>query len=477
MSQAKSYSALVVMMLFIIMSMTPLTGDTYGLEESTPYQADSIMKTSATRSVTDEWSSIYSGVDQDNIEEIVMHLSLNYPSRLWFSNKTPSPTLMGAWGYANETLFNYTAGKLAFDIRTDEMNLVAVMNGTNSERAPIIIAGTIASLEGQGANGYAASTAALLECARLLSTRSMTNDVMFVLSNAIPGGIGGEISGNTGLRALLDDLEDDRRRPAAIFWFSALLFDSEEPNADHIGLRADYPAVYLDGTKLVGYLAERATEVGSDISVGTDVDVISGADILWRHSGAFEAADRDIPAFCVAQRFSDPLLVTPDDVWSHPFYNYEIPVEAVGLVTSLVWLLGNMGGADELAMEDSILVPDMSMRLVSLALSAQSRLIVNVEWPDENQTVVARLLDDDNVTLVTRSDDDGDLTLWYDITTPSWYTLVFENQGDENLDLLTYRYFYYHDYDRDGMNDFDESEFGSDSLSADTDEDGLEDPT
>ncbi len=462
------------MLLFIIV-MAPLVEEPYELTDKTLYDPDSLMKTSATRSVVDVWKSIFNNIKQENIEDIVKTLSLNYSGRIWDSgSKEPSPVLSSAWDYANTTLSNFTAGEVTFRLVTDEKNLVAVMNGTASQRTPIIISGTIASLENQGANGYAASTAAVLECARLLSTVSMTNDVMFVLSNTILGGIGGETRGNVGLRALLDHLEDQRREPAAVFWLSALLFDSEEADGDHIGLRSDYPTLHLEATNLIGYMVERASEAGSEIGIGTDVDLIQGTDIIWLHSGAQEAAGRGIPSFCVAQRNGDPLLKTSDDVWNHPHYDYEMAVEAVGIVTSVVWLLGNMGGGDQLTMTGSIFVPDMRSRNTSLALAGQSLLIVNVDW-DENQTLVTRLVDDTGETVVTRWDDDGDLTLSYQISYPSWYTLVFENEGEENM-VVSYSYLFYYDYDRDGLNDYEESQFGTDSLCADTDGDGLDDP-
>lgn len=475
MSRVKSSSCLVVVMLFILASITPLIPAHARFAEN-PHVVDSWMRPSETLSVREEWSSLFSRVNQDNIENIILSLSFNYPDRRWLADSNePTEPLVEAWEYAETVLSDFTDGELSFQTVTLQENLIAVKNGYGPETAPIIIGGTIASLGNQGTNGFAASAAVVLECARLLHDIPLTNDVIFLLSNTIAGSPRGGTVGDAGLRALIAYLAQLRKEPAAVFWASALLYDSGEENGDHIGFRGEFPSLYVETNNLVAHLVQEAAEVGAETGVGTDVDVIQGADGLWERSGAFEASERGIPGFCFAQRYEDPILGTQYDVWNNASYNYEIPVEAVGLISSVVWQLGSMGGLFELVVEDSIVIPDMSWRNASLALSGKSPLIVNVTW-DVNQTVTVRLRNDDGEILATESDDDGNLTLAYTITVPTWYELIFQNEGEESLDPLTYRYTYYHDFDRDGMNDFEEGEFGSDSLSADTDFDGLEDP-
>jgi hypothetical protein len=424
----------------------------------------------ASFSVESIWDNIYNDVNPSNLQTIVRDISEDTPLRIWYPlDKEPSVPLAEAWEYVNNTLNSYTSGGMCFRFRTQQQNLVAIKYGIDSTLAPIVIVGTVSSGSSPGANAYAASTAAVLEIARILYSRSLTNDVYFVLVNTITSGYDSEEYGNQGVSELLDALETEYRKPAALFWLSLLLYESGDSYGDHVAMRGSYSSSYYKQNEFIADLAE----IASTLSGGDRVVQQGSTANLYIRSGAYEANERGIPAFVLSQYYLDGLAGSEFDKWDTGIYSYDLLEEAVGLVASLTTYLGILGKGQVPRFSKMVMVSAFDSETIWMPLTGESPLQVDIEWTG-GDSLTAELVSPGGVTLISATQSDGNITMNYGVTIAGLYGLVLINQ-EMVSSFVSYGYEYWQDYDCDTLNDEEEYTHGTDSLNADTDMDLLND--
>ena len=415
------------------------------------------------------WDSIYGAVSTSNLQTIVRDISEDTPLRIWYPmHKEPSDPLAEAWEYANNTLMSYTSGNMHFSLMTQQKNLVAIKRGTGSNLAPIVIVGTISSSYSPGANAWAASTAAVLEIARILYSRSLTNDVYFVLVNTITSGYSGG-DGNLGVSELLDELQVEYRRPVVLFWLSLLLYESVEVNGDMLAMRSSYTSSDYRQNEFLADLAE----IASALSGGDRVMRQGTSGSLWVRSGAFEANERGIPAFVLSQTYLDGLAGGDYDEWDAGAYSYDLLEEAVGLVASLTTYLGTLGRNQVPRFEGLIPVAAFDSETIWMPLTGESPLQVDIVWAGSISLTV-ELVSPGGVTIISTTQDDNNITMSPLVTEAGLYELVIINT-EMVSSFVSYSYEHWQDYDQDTLNDDEEYQFGTDGLNADTDMDLLDD--
>ena len=415
------------------------------------------------------WDNIYDAVSTSNLQTIVRDISEDTPLRIWYPiHKEPSDPLAEAWEYANNTLMAYTSGNMHFSLMTQQKNLVAIKRGTDSNLAPIVIVGTISSSYSPGANAWAASTAAVLEIARILYPHSLTNDVYFVLVNTITSGYGAD-DGNLGVSELLDELQVEYRKPVVLFWLSLLLYESVEVNGDMLAMRSSYmSSVYRQNE----FLADLA-EIASALSGGDRVmrQGISGS--LWVRSGAFEANERGIPAFVLSQTYLDSLAGGDFDEWDAGAYSYNLLEEAVGLVASLTTYLGSIGKGQIPRFEGLIPVAAFDSETIWMPLTGESPLHVDIVWAGSSSLTV-ELVSPGGVIIISTTQNDNNITMSPLVTEVGLYELVITNT-EMVSSFVSFSIEHWQDYDQDTLNDDEEYQLGTDGLNADTDMDLLDD--
>jgi hypothetical protein len=415
------------------------------------------------------WNSIYGAVSTTNLQTIVRDISEDTPHRIWYPmHKEPSDPLSDAWEYANSTLKSYTSGNMHFSLMTQQKNLVAIKQGTDSNLAPIVIVGTVASAYSPGANAFAASTAAVLEIARILYSYSLTNDVYFVLVNTITSGYGAN-DGNLGVSELLDELQVEYRKPVVLFWLSLLLYESAEENGDMVAMQSSYGGSVYRQNEFVADLAE----IASDLSGGDRVIPQGPSGYLWIRSGAYEANERGIPAFVLSQYYLDGLAGGEFDKWSAGAYSYGLLEEAVGLVASLTTYLGTLGKGQIPRFEGTIVVPAFNSETIWMPLTGESPLHVDIEWASSSSLTV-ELVSPGGVTIISTTQSDSNITMSPPVTEAGQYKLVIINT-EMGESYVSYSYEHWQDYDQDTLNDDEEYQLGTDGLNADTDMDLLDD--
>jgi hypothetical protein len=399
----------------------------------------------------------------------VQDISEDTPLRIWYPlHREPSPPLADAWEYANSTLKSYTSGNMYFRLMTRQKNLVAIKQGTDSNLAPIVIVGTVSSGFSPGANAFAASTAAVLEIARILYSLSLTNDVYFVLVNTITSGYGAN-DGNLGVSDLLDDLQIEYRRPAVLFWLSLLLYESTDENGNMLAMRSSYSSSVYRQNEFVADLAE----IASALSGGNRVVREGTSGSLWIRSGAYEANERDIPAFVLSQVYADGLAGGEFDEWDAGIYSYGLLEEAVGLVASLTAYLGTLGKGQVPRFEELVVVPAFSSRTIWMPLTGESPLQVDIEWAN-NGSLTVELVSPGGVTIISTTQSDNNITMNPLVTEAGLYELIIINTESVSSSV-SYSYEHWQDYDQDTLNDDEEYRFGIDCLNADSDMDLLDD--
>jgi hypothetical protein len=415
------------------------------------------------------WDSIYDSVSTINLQTIVRVISEDTPRRIWYPmHKEPSEPLADAWEYANNTLMSYTSGNMHFSLMTQQKNLVAIRRGTNSNLAPIVIAGTVSSSYSPGANAWAASTAAVLEIARILYSRSLTNDVYFVLVNTITSGYGGG-DGNLGVSELLDELQVEYRKPVVLFWLSLLLYESAEANGDMLAMRSSYSNSVYGQNEFVADIAE----IASGLSGGNRVLPQGTYESLWIRSGAYEANERGIPAFVLSQIYPDGLAGGEFDEWNDETYSYGLLAEAVGLVASLTTYLGTLGKGQVPRFEGSIVVPAFGSKTIWMPLTGESPLQVGIEWAG-NSSLTVEIVSPGGVTIISTTQSDNNITMNPLVTEAGRYELVIINTEMVSTSV-SFSFEHWQDYDQDALNDDEEYQLGTDCLNADTDMDLLDD--
>ncbi len=433
-------------------------------QRAVPYRHSVV---SATTKVNNVWKSIFDDVSVDRIRTIVKDLSELYPQRVWYPlDRKPSDPLAGAWEYIDEAMRNATDNHIAFDRETVEETLVGVLHGTTDNRAPIIIAGTIASRYTAGANGFGASAAAVVETARLLYQYPLTNDVMFVLTNTITTGYGSGSSGNLGLRTFMNQLIDEGRRPAAIFWFSTLLHHEASSPAGLLFV-SNYHDSGFQNVDFMGEVAVRASYLAG-ARFTTKSPAPAGG---WTRTGAYDGTNAGVPSFVLSQPYY--YVPTDDDNWNNARYDYAQAAEAVGLVASLTWMLGNFGTGREIAFAGQMSIGTNYTEAGTMPLTGVSRLTLALGWTSGTQ-LAAHIVDPQGNDIGQGTSNSGSLVITADIQAPGIYTFQVTNTGNASA-IVDYSFSQYHDFDMDSLDDGTEYLFKSDAISPDTDADNLTD--
>ncbi|MFW9953996.1 MAG: hypothetical protein ACFFD3_05515 [Candidatus Thorarchaeota archaeon] len=417
------------------------------------------------------WDTVFSIVDETRTENLVHTLATTYGQRVWFPiDKDGSNQLRAAWAFVNDTIKAYTGNEIYFTFRTEQLNLVAIKEGSDSNLAPIIIGGTIASRYTQGANGFASTAAAVLECANILHGFNLTNDVYFVLSNTIIGGYGAQDYGNLGFEYLLDELEEMGRRPAAVIWFNRLLYTTLDPNGDKIRMDYDYLAFPFDPIR---WAKEIATQITT--KSGTNDLVVSNVTVggLWTESGAYSSCRRGIASISLGQYYDDYLWQTMEDSWDRWFYDYGNIAEAAGVAASFVATIGVLARGDAPVLTGSAGLAVNATFQTPMALTGQSYVNVTLAW-GTNTTLDAQIRGPAGQLVYQRVENDNLIHISYLPPIRGSYTLRVENIGD-NAATITYSFAHYQDLDWDTLDDYHEFIYGTDSLSSDTDSDFLSD--
>ncbi|NWF95060.1 MAG: hypothetical protein HXY34_02860 [Candidatus Thorarchaeota archaeon] len=409
---------------------------------------------------------IFEAVDIDRLEDTVRELSLNHPRRIWYPlDKAPSDALRAAWEYVDQKIAGISGGELHFERWGNQSSLVCEMKGTASNNAPILVVGTIASPYSPGANGYGASVAAVLEVARVLSDYSLTNDVLFVLTNTITGYYATGELGNLGVREVLKMLYEDGRPPAALFWFSLLLNRLE---VSQIAIRSYYNSEY--GAEEFGRdLALRVSELsGAKMTVDRNPD-----NFFFYKSGAYDGATKGIPSFSIGQMEYEGISGSEYDSWNVVTYSYAQLTEATGIVASIVWYLGKVNTGDTLRFEGGISLPRATTRNRTMPLTAPSTLILQLSWTGE-PNIRLRIVSPEGVTLHSQLGSGYSLSLQYKIPEPGQYHFMVDNLGNTTA-VFTYAFSAPQDFDADTLDDTEEFALNTDAIAADTDADWLND--
>lgn len=468
----RSSCILIVSTLLFVSVFVPFSGltdsqSTTVIQDALTMQAEP----SATFSVEAVWDGLFNAIDNDNLQDIVRTLSEEHEERVWYPlDKAPSPALEAAWEYANDTISSYTGGDLNFHLMTEQLNLVAIKPGTNPNLAPIIIVGTIASRYAPGANYWGASVAALMETARILHPLDLTNDVYYVLVNPITAGYyGSQQVGNLGVQYLLEELIHQGKRPAALFWYSYLLFRSEEEYGSAVLFSGGDFGVNYDQTYFISNIGQWASQIS-----GTGrILAIGAASYQWTVGGAQEGSLYGIPSFAFSQTYGDPWTGGDQDLWDVSAWDYDQVRAAVGTAACITAYLGMLGQgeAPEFAITGSLAVNE-SLGW-AIPLTGNSLLNVTFTW-DSNTTLSAEIRTFEGTSVYSRAEDDMLMRLSYLVEEPGYYIILVNNTGNVSTNGII-SYSHWQDFDLDTLDDWEEYLADTDSLLADTDQDLLDD--
>jgi hypothetical protein len=386
-------------------------------------------------------------------------------------HSSPSPTLEDAWDYVNDTISSYTGGDLHFKLMTQAQSLVAIKNGTGSHLAPIIVCGIVSSRYAPGANNYGSSVAAVLETAKVLNSLDLANDVYYVLINSLTVGTFTSFGGAHSVDLLIEELIEQDRVPAAVFWYGSLLYnDSGLTNGDKV--RLEYPGSFSSFTGL-DLIIEMA-ELSSQISGQDRLVLRHNPETRFYQSGAYEAWLRGIPGFAVSQYYYDSYGGTEFDLWDNVDYDYDLAVEAITIVSSLVAYGGMFGSGEAPRLDYSNTLNVNQSESINMPLTGLSYVNVTMTW-GTNTTIKADIISPSSILVYSRTESDYSLNLIYLVQERGIHTLEYENVGNVTTTVFT-SYSHYHDIDSDTLDDYEEYLLGTDSLSIDSDVDFLSDP-
>ncbi len=420
-------------------------------------------------SVPDLWSNLFSSVSKSNIISLTTTLSEDYPVRQWYDTLyTATEALEGAWDWANATLMNVTDNNLTFRFQSDNMNLIAVKNGTNPHAAPIILSTVIASRYSPGANYYGAGVAALLETARILNPYTFSNDIIYVLVNSNLDRYIGAASGSLGMEKVLDMLENNYRKPAAVFWYSRLLYTG---GSNQVMFRYD---TTTESAYLCDVLGGLAVDVSYRYGIGRLLEVPNSNNDFWQSSAGYEAWERGVPGFAIGQQYEDPYDGNPEDTWDNPTYDYDNAVEAAGVVTCLIAMLGMMGTGSAPVLTDSGTLNPATPRTSNIFTSSTSYLNITLDFTEDANVTAEIQIPLGSTVYSINCSNSPNLTLNYPIQAPGIHVLWLNNTGN-TLVNVNIEYVQWHDLDQDGLDDLFEFNLGTDSLSKDTDQDLIDD--
>ena len=416
------------------------------------------------------WHNVFLSIDLADAQATVRDLSEDYPSRMWDEETgTPNTALQGAWGYVSQKLASVTGGKLHFKHWGEYQLLVAVKSGTEHHRAPIVIAGTVGSPDSPGANAFAASTAAVIETARLLSDIDLTNDVYFVLCNSVNMSV--EASGAPDMGWLLDRLIAQRRTPALLIWFSRLLYKADTPLGDRLQIRGTYNRFKYGFSEFLMDMGVAASWLEGTGKIMTD----SPSGTVWRKSGAYEAENRGVLALVLAQSYLDYYYSgTDQDVWDASRFHYAVLREAIGVACSMVVMMGRVGYGQAPEIRYEFVIPENTTSYLYFGIIGKSQTDVRITWNGVTRLTVS-VDSPSGHEITTQSSTHGsiNITLTQGLEGVYKARLVNEELSEASVQFTITHWY---DIDQDGLDDYEEYQFGSDSLARDTDFDNLTDP-
>ncbi len=419
--------------------------------------------------VREQMSALYADINMSNLQEIVYRISTDYGYRIWYPlAKEPAPPLRDAWNYVEQKIRQDTGDRVSIEYWSEYSSLVGILDNPGMNQAPIVIGAPIASFYSPGANTFGAAVAAVLEIARMSSSLNLSNDIVFVFSNTV-GTTFLPQTGDAGFKEVLNELITDGRRPAAVFWFSQLLYEYSGLNGDRIVIESDYSGAY-SGIHLIADLAVWAS---NNCGTGRLMAGHSDASWSWEKSGAYEAQSIGIPSFLITEYYSDPFIRTNEDRWDQNSYSYEQLREAVGVVISLVWWLGSCGRGDMMNFEETCTIPAGASHDNIIPVSILADITIEV-----NQSVATRL--EIRVKTFTGTilreinSSDFSITIIQSAAYIGRYIVTIENR-DSHTTAVTLSFSVPQDFDNDRLDDLQEAAFGSDAIFPDTDLDYLTD--
>lgn len=459
-----------LLVLMVIGCAIPLAGPTIDIRANeTDSYTENSRRSIASFPVELMWNNLFSSINATNLESIVRDISETTSNRVWFPlHKAPSVNLSAAWDHVNQTLKSQTGGALQFHLVTEQLNLVAVKNGSRPHSAPIIVAGVVSSMMTPGANAYGASVAAVLETARILVPLNLTNDVYFVLVNTISSTFGSTY-GSLGMAALLEHLSAQGRRPAALFWFSPLLYQSAQPMGDRVVLR------YVELNQNYGQqrLISDIANITSTASGAGRLLIVNGQSYAWNETGAYDAWRRGIPGFALMQYYGDSLSGTQYDTWDATNYTYTQLYESVGVVSSVSAYLGSLNKGEAPLMTDDFALGIGLTRVLPMPLTGHSYVNATVNWTGISLVQASLRLPSGSVVYSCTASNNS-IEMKYLVNTSGRHSFVVTNLGNASINASC-SYVHWQDYDRDTLSDQLEYLYGTDSLSSDSDYDLLED--
>ncbi|UCE10124.1 MAG: hypothetical protein JSW61_14310 [Candidatus Thorarchaeota archaeon] len=446
------------------------------VREASAHETQSVSNATALPSSTFSpeatWDSLFSSINTDNIRQIVRVLSEDYPMRVWIPEQNfPTNALVRAWDYVNNTILGYTSGETYFRFHSEYQTLVAVKNGTQSYRSPILLVGTVSSRWAPGANYFGGSVAAVLEAARILHPLNLTNDVYFVLVNTITERYRGYllVPGNLAIEALLDSMAAQQVVPSALFWFSTMLYENNEDYGDAVVLSTGHEEAPYDSHEFIRDLSQWSSQASGQ----SRIFAVDQPGDLWTMSGAYEASIRGIPGISFTQSYFDPWTGSDEDYWDVPDWEYDKVREAVGVASCVAAFLGQVGNGEvpSFSVSGSMnpgenitwSVPLTGNSIVNVTVDLVSDVLINVNLFSPLGALV-----NDSTETATR------IALSHLVTTPGMFTILVVNLDNVSVSG-TVSFQHWQDFDQDTLDDWEEFVHGTDSLSADSDMDYLDD--
>ena len=455
----------------IVPTHIPVEQTLIQIESSDVPVAPREMTLSASYNMKSLWDGLYDSINVNGMRTIVRRLSEDYPNRVWYAGgDRPSDTLEDAWGYLNSTLRSFTGGDLSFNLITSDQSLIAIKNGTDPDRAPIIISGIASSWWTPGANTFGASAAAVLECARILHSVALTNDVYYILINRLPFGYHEPNEGTQAMSGILDILEAEHREPAVLYWFSTILYESPEFNGDKILFTYQDESSAYDSYEYLLNIMDMASDIsGDDRFLPWNTEYSH----LYTLSGAYDAKERGIPGFVVGQTYGDPWSGGDYDEWDVWGWEYDRLIDAVGMVTSAIAYIGKSGSGASPWMSVPSTLSVGEVEIAGAPLTGLSYMNVTISWSGYTE-ISARIIDPFGATVYSRTSNSSPINLRYLVQDRGVHLVNMTNIGNASVSYSV-SFTHWQDYDMDGLDDWVEYTLGTDSLSADSDSDLLDD--
>ncbi|UCE10123.1 MAG: hypothetical protein JSW61_14305 [Candidatus Thorarchaeota archaeon] len=439
------------------------------LRSAVPSDASFSPSSQSGLNVTALWDDLWDSVSRYEIGNLTRTLSETYPRRTWnFADMSPSDNLTAAWDWANQTLQDKTDGALQFENITDYGSLVAIKRGTLPSPAPAIaITGMIDSGWYTGANDAAASTAVVLEIARVLNNYSFSCDVYFILIN----GAHVNLDYNPGARALAGWFEDNDIETITTLSFDRILFHRADITYGKlISLRSSPEfELYQDGQ----WFPDMMMGLSSNYGAGLIQEVIDLE--VAEHSTAYEMWQVGRPAFHISQgHYYDFFSGTEDDTWDNPQYSYAKAEDLAASVACAVAYVGLLGAGEAPTFYARNSLETGNTTSQDIILTYMGFVNATVTWSG-NATLRASIIDvTSNSTVYQRIEADHEIVMKYLTAKLGSYRVDVSSLGP-NATVFELRVTYVNDCDGDTIPDTTELLIGTNLYSRDSDRDGLAD--